>query len=545
MEIKFLKTNNFWFDNAIISLHEALQALNSSGDPFDDEPTTWEVRLEERQLVLVGEEEDLLAALNKAHNDIGKQYLRNTGNYGWLYKNGDFVLYERQDFQQALKSFFTGKTGKPQFGALEFSQDKRGAGQMTDEQVESFKAFKELYKEHKLADKGYLEAPPVYEFGEPFDSSYEKSGKHLCVFSGELVKKAPLVTGMNYPFLTGASGEINFSSNLTASYRLSGKMDFLSLFAFNGLYYHLNDSDSGHFFMIADGSLRKLYTFRKTLSKTLSSKENWRHNFNNQIIGTTYSQEALLGFLISMYSQLADAKHELLEEVLTKAIYSFTKDKGIFKDVQVFTAVYKLFHFFGESNFNQFTTIFKLFAEKRGSDYETIHRNRLASDMLQFRSINGTVEQFLGTVKLAEQRGIPYLNDFIESYNLKFLPNMDADKIKLCKDIGRTIGYYSADSKNRRLLYGLRNARNRNDFLKVLSEAQFKIADHHKERNSAQDEGAEGDKKFTNSRLYISPDFFDHLPEDRGWEEYKSLVSIFAMNYYLTVASPKSEKNEQ
>lgn len=541
MKIAFDKTNNFWFDNAIIILHDVLLRQQFDG-----------LKLQEDCLILEGEEDLIIKALNDAHQEIGKSYLRNTGNWGWIYKDGQFQLYQKQDFLQALKGFFTGKTGKPKYGSLEYpkEEEKFGSkGYMTVEQAAAFKIFAAENKEKKPADKGYLEEPPVYEFGEPFNTDYEKPGKTFCIFSGQAVKKASAVTGMNYPFLTGNSGEMNFASNLSASYKISGKLDFLSLFAFQGLYYHLNDADSGHFFMVSDGSLTKLYKFRGQLSKTFDSSENWRHNFKNEIIGTTLSQEALLGFIISMYSQVSDIREKLMEEVLTKSIYSFTKENGIFKEVQEFTALQKLFNLFININFNHFTVIFKQFFEKQSErKYDTTFRNRLAHCMLHFQSINGVVEQFLGSVKLGEQKGIPYLNEFIESYNIQILPNMDATKIKLCKDIGRTIGYYSADSKNRRLLYGLRNTRNRSDFLKVLSDAQFRIADHVKERNRpAQDgDGAEGEKKNIRSfNLYLSPDFFDQLPEDREWEEYKSLVSIFAMNYYLTAINQKSEKNEQ
>lgn len=121
---------------------------------------------------------------------------------------------------------------------------------------------------------------------------------------------------------------------------------------------------------------------------------------------------------------------------------------------------------------------------------------------------------------------------------------MDSEKIKLCRDLGRTIGIFSADSKNRRLLYALRNARNRNDFLKVLSDSQFRIADYYKQHKQATKSDVHDDvKAFVPGRFYIKPEFFEHLPENREWEEYKSLVSIFAMNYYLI--NQKEETNGQ
>lgn len=553
MEITFKKTGNFWFDSAIQALYRTIRSMQEEReeDFTTDIDREVKISLGSDGLVIEGEEKDILEELEDARQKVVESYLRETRNFGWIFAEGEFQTYQRRDFKQYLKNFFTGKTGKPRHGALSFPKkesDISKKGFMDGGQRVDFISFKENHRDKKLADKGYLEEPPIYEFGEPFSLDFLKKGKYLCAFSEEKVKKAETVNGLHFPFLTGTSGEMNFASNLQGSYKIASKMAFLSLFAFQNIYFSAAESDSYHYFTLGDDNLADLDRYFSGLQKIFFSEEDWRSNFPSLIKGTVYSNEALLNFLISLYAQLRNRRDELLEDILVKRVYTFNKDKGIFRAVTEYNAIHQLFSILNDVDFDAFRRLAAFFSHKVGDKkYDTTYRDRLASDILNFRSVSKTIEHFLGSVKLAnEDGGIQGLNQFIETYTIKIDPNMNEEKIKLCKSLGFTIGSYSFDAGNKRLLYSIRNARKRADFIKVLNEAQFKIADHYKvhQQSVATADSETGEsEKYPPGYFYIKPEFFEYLPDDEGWEEYKSLVSVFAMNFYLQKLRNRNKKS--
>lgn len=86
---------------------------------------------------------------------------------------------------------------------------------------------------------------------------------------------------------------------------------------------------------------------------------------------------------------------------------------------------------------------------------------------------------------------------------------MKAEMVEVCKSIGNRIGAYCREKDDKGILFSIRNAKNRTEFINVLAETQFRTG------------------------VSYSETFFKDLPDDSEWEEYKSLVSIFAMNSFL------------
>ncbi len=84
---------------------------------------------------------------------------------------------------------------------------------------------------------------------------------------------------------------------------------------------------------------------------------------------------------------------------------------------------------------------------------------------------------------------------------------MDEKMVAMCKGIGNVIGAQCRQSQNKGALYSIRNSKNLDEFLRVLSQLQYQV-----------------DISFSET-LFVTID-------DDNWERYKSLISIFAMNSF-------------
>lgn len=533
--LKIEKTGNFWIDNGIVGVYRILSDLG-----YDEN-----CEITGDGLELSFENEDgLIEMLNKARTEVVSKYLKKTGNFGWIYNDKSaFEVYERTDFKMHLKPFFTGKTPKTE-GALLTPESKDtdlgGKGRrMTVSEYEAFKVFKEENanrlennKKLKIENKGFLNAPPAHEIGNDFDLSFIEVGNKICSFSGKKYRLAEVVTGMNYPFLTSLTGELNFSSLLKGKPQISSLYSFIGLFSFYNLNYLLQD-DMKHYFVLYDGNLESLSELLNTVVLNIEqiSKPDWS-SFETEIIGAEYESEALFNFLLSVYSQLkADFEEERLEEsrLYSKSVFTMSNDGNIFRDVKQYTSLSSLFNLFESfdfdekehSYFNHFKNFVKHFTQRLDSGkYDTTWRDAICNNILNFNSVSGTIESYLGEVKLKEEKGnIPYLDKIILIYNHKTNNKMNADLVKLCQNIGINIGIYSHAEKDRSCLYSLRNAKSRVEFLKALELIQFRIMD--------------SDKVPDQYKTKNYSEFFTNLPDGRDWEEMKSMVSIFSMNSYL------------
>lgn len=543
-QLKICKTGNFWIDNGIVGLYKVLIALDKD-DSCELDPNGIEFSFEE--------EEDLVNILNNARAEVVKHYLKKTGNFGWIFKDAAFEVYERTDFKMHLKPFFTGKTPKTE-GALLVPDTKDGelggkGRRMTVSEYADFQMFKEINagriknnKKLKIESKGFINSPPAYDIGSDFNLVFLEEGKKICSFSGKKYKLADVVTGMDYPFLTGKSGELNFSSFLEGKPQLSALYSFVALFSFYNLNYLLQD-DMKHYFVLYDGNLESLSEFLNAVIIRVEqlSKPDFC-SFETEIIGTIYESEALFNFLLSTYNHLKlDFEEEKYDDrqLFTKSVFTFSNDGNIFRDVKEYTSLTDLFSLFEafafddkeQNYFNHFKNFVKHFTQRLDSGkYDTVWRDRLCNEILSFKSIVETIESYLGEVKIKEERGsIPYLDKILLIYNQKTTNKMNADLVKLCQNIGINIGIYSYAEKDRSCLYSLRNAKSRVEFLKALELIQFRIM--------------ESDKVADRYKTKNYLEFFTSLPDGRDWEEMKSMVSIFSMNSYL-FEKQKSKKED-
>jgi hypothetical protein len=539
---------------------------------------------------------NLLKILNEAKNKAVTHYLTATNNSGWLLKNGKFDVYRKNDFKMHLKSFFTGKTPKTEGGLcvpfikkdveeilqknnINFSKDKNNTITLENRffknykskkegdyknvvvpnlKKEDFKASDRLMKDDEfilflnfieensllsiedskpttLAGRGFLNSQPQYEIGVKFESTFIQIGDKTCSFSNEKVKVADVITGMDYPFSTGKSGELNFVSNLEKKPNISAKYSFIALFSFLQLHYQSQDKIK-NYFILYDSNLKELSNFYNSIQMNLSNLKNSSYcNFETYMYNVELEAEMLFNFAISIFKQTkGKLNKDERKKIYSKSIFSFTNDGNIFRDVKEYTSLNSLFDLFDafdetadeKFNFGQFLNFVRFFTKKmqtsKGEQYDTTWRNRLCNDLLNFRSIAKTIEWFFGEVKLKEKEpsSIFNLDKIISVYNIKTQLSMKTEMVEMCKSIGNRIGRYCREANNgngdKGILYSIRNSKNRIEFLNTLSESQFK------------------------TEVSYGEDFFKTLPDTPQWEEYKALVSIFAMNSFLYKPEAKS-----
>lgn len=524
---------------------------------------------------------DLLFILDWAKNNVVEHnYLTKTEGAGWFYKDNQFDVYQKTDFKMHLKPFFKGKTpttegalcvpsnrseiqkylntqsvqykitGSGNNQTIELTQinftnekpltipntksddtGKKGRFMQENELIDFIdflsknSPIKFGKKDVKLTGKGFLNSKPKYSIGQDFESDFITKGKKQCDFSQGLYEKVESISGMNYPFITGSSGEKNFASFLDKKNNISSKYSYISLFSFFNLYF-LMQGDLQNYFILYESNLKKLNSFYNKIVVNPTQLKNATYcNFQNDIIGTQYEFETLLAFIISIYSQLSGKMNkEERKGIYNKSIFTFTNDGNIFRDVKEYSsleAFFKLLDAFSNTGqLNILNNLIKFFQKKVKEGYDTTWRNRICKDLLNFQSIALTLEAFLSEVRMKDEKGqgIPNLNQIIEIYyNTLTHLNMDNNMVDMCKRIGNSIGRYCRETDDKGILFSIRNSRNRIDFLKVLSDSQFR------------------------TEVLYSEEFFDKLPDTPQWEEYKALVSIFAMNSYLM----KNKKENQ
>mgnify|MGYP000895459265 CR=1 FL=1 len=544
MKIEIFKTNNFWIDNGLIGLYKILESIQVKMKLIDKEFKVEFKTIDNKQLLAVElvncnknedeNKENLTLILNTAKNLVVENYLTFTDNAGWFYQDNNYKIYRKTDFKMHLKPFFTGKVPETQGALIVPSSTSIEIGKrdrvMDRDEYAKFNDFLEKNKstiiESKkitLTGKGYIDSPPKYNIGSEFDMDFLSGGSKFCNFGGTTFKNADFITGMDYPFITGKSGELNFASYLESKPKISSLYSFVALFSFYNLYFQTNEKLK-NYFVLYDEDMEELNVFYNVIQLNINQiKENKYCNFETYIIGTEYESEALFGFLVSIYKQIkGKLSKDKRKGLYTKSVYLFSNDGNIFRDVKLYSSISNLFELFDsfdneddeKFNFDQLLNMIKFFTKVipgKITKYDTIFRNKLCNDILNFRSIVKTIEWYMGEVRLKEDKNgsIAFLDKIISVY-FKFIGiNMKSEMVEMCKSLGNRIGRYCRESENKGILFSIRNSKNRTEFLNILAESQFK------------------------TEISIGEEFFKELPDSPEWEEYKSLVSIFGMNSYL------------
>ncbi|ASV76915.1 hypothetical protein THTE_4314 [Thermogutta terrifontis] len=271
-----------------------------------------------------------------------------------------------------------------------------------------------------------------------------------------------------------------------------------------------------------------------------------------------YIHETTLGLLLTLFQyvresdKLPEESRQLLSELLgaetlagppPMRLYAVTGKPGqAFKMNMLceFSQLHRLFRFYekwieiiqglnlkDDKPHQRLEKIFGQFYARQGQKYETLWRDKIAWAILEFSDPTPFIEQFLFDVcARAEEsdrhsRGllhgtlnvlIPYLAEVMQ---------MDEKFQKVLAGFGHSLGTKASQQNEMGLLYALRNAKNPEEFYRVLNDAQFRL------------------------QITVPGDLLRIERQERiagvPWVRVKTLLAIYAMNAYLRKGKETTE----
>lgn len=172
--------------------------------------------------------------------------------------------------------------------------------------------------------------------------------------------------------------------------------------------------------------------------------------------------------------------------------------------------------------------IFRQFQVREGNQYNTLWRDKICWAVLEFNDPFPHIESFLFEGRAKEKPPSPLVwgTEEVFQYYAKEVLNVDENLLKILRGFGYSLGTKAEEKKDMGLLYALRNAKNVEEFLKILNEIQFRLEITIPEKLL---ELGQGERIAGTS-----------------WLRVKTLLSIFAMNSYIRALSgSKKEGGEE
>ncbi len=170
--------------------------------------------------------------------------------------------------------------------------------------------------------------------------------------------------------------------------------------------------------------------------------------------------------------------------------------------------------------------IFRQFEAQQGQDLETIWRDRISWAILEFNDPSPFVEQFLYEARAREKNPRPLIWGTTEilNYYLKEVFGMDEQFQRTLAGFGHSLGSAAEQHNEMGLLYALRNAKNPEDFYRVLNDIQFRL-------------------QLTIPEALLRIERGERIA-GVPWVRVKTLLSIYAMNAFLRKRVPQQEPSQ-
>lgn len=525
----FKETGNYWLDSGIVSLFRSFnisenrELARDMGITIDGQQFTVEGASEEKVTAFIKEVVDNLTNTN---------YITDTKNKDILYDSeaNEFKLYQKTNFTPFHSALISGviPSIKQKLLLKDMSLEQKTK---FEDAIKSFNENKDQKakigpKQQNDPDKAYvpMDAPKLsikttLDFG---------TGKNSCSFCGRSTKGIS-PTGVNYPWITSTAKLKNFNSMHTGKSIMCGYCEAASIAAYDLVRYHINGD---RLFMALPhaeslGELKLVWIDIKSYDPT-EGTENIFCNFTEERITAYHISENFIYLAIAMYNSLKNyiSQREMKSDAAWQRLASkrWYASSGIngqslqFRKMFEFARFGDIFRFFdyvteGEEGVDLYRLFGDLFVEKkRGVNIaNVIYREKISENLLKFEDITDKVEQFT----FEKGRPVEGLHHFVKIYITKSVNEvnrMDAQIIEICEKIGDRIGKYSYFSKDKGVLFGLRNSKNLTEFLENLNSAQFKMPN----------------EKYS-GRLDIPKEFLLTINE-KNWRQHKSLITIFAKN---------------
>ncbi len=170
--------------------------------------------------------------------------------------------------------------------------------------------------------------------------------------------------------------------------------------------------------------------------------------------------------------------------------------------------------------------IFRQFEAQYGQVLESIWRDQICWAVMEFNDPSPFIEQFLYEARAREKNPRPLIWGTIEILNhyLKEVFGMDEQFQRTLAGFGHSLGSAAEQHNEMGLLYALRNAKNPEDFYRVLNDIQFRL-------------------QLTIPEALLRIERGERIA-GVPWVRVKTLLSIYAMNAFLRKSVPQQEPSQ-
>lgn len=392
----------------------------------------------------------------------------------------------------------------------------------------------------KIDGKDYFLAPPKYELG--FSFSRKKEYCDICV------RLAPLVKAKmwNYPFVVEPGKFANFYPGLKRELKLCPTCAVAGLAGYVGWLWRAQGRDALHIFCF-HGDLKDLERLYREVLDPIRLEEGGG-NVPLAFYGP-YLHETAWGLLLRLFSyvrhhsekeKLSPEASQLLARlfgVSEKAsftplvLYVITGkpskafDMQSFKEISHLASLYRLYEhwieIFKEDPKPQeiLENVFRQFQRREGNTYNTIWRERISAAVLNFEDPLPSIEEFL-----FQRDSNPLRKGSLKVFELyvKEVLAMEANLLSVIKGFGYSLGSTAQKENEMGLLYALRNAKNLDEFFRVLNDVQYRLG-----------------LTVPESLLEVEP---GESIKGSPWKRVKTLLSIYAMNAFLRAQNKEESK---
>ncbi|MBE3577939.1 MAG: hypothetical protein IMX00_09665 [Limnochordales bacterium] len=396
----------------------------------------------------------------------------------------------------------------------------------------------------KIGDKGYPIRPPSFELNLQLTKKQD-----YCDICGSVGPTADAKMWI-FPFVVDPGKFGNFYSGAKRGVKLCPRCSVAGVAGYLGWLWVGLGRDAFHFFLFHT-DLHDLARFHREVLQPLQVGTGRGGNVSPAFYGP-YLHETTLGLLLDLFShvrssdRLTDAGRQFLASLLGAransapaplTLYAITGKPGQAFNMQSFSEFsqfHSLYRFYegsieslgGDNPHRHFVDVFRQFQARDENQYNTIWRDRIARSVLEFSDPLPFVEGFLFEVRVKEDNPLPLVwgtEHVIGRYTEEVL-SMDEEMLKVLSGFGYRLGSAAYEKDEMGIIYSLRNAKNPEDFFRVLNDIQFRL-----------------DMTIPEQILRIEP---GERIANNPWVRVKTLLAIYAMNSYLR-AGKSTHVNER
>ena len=399
----------------------------------------------------------------------------------------------------------------------------------------------------QVGDKQYPTQPPS------FNLKLELSARCAqCDICGETSRVTDAKMWI-YPFVVDPAKFGNFYSGAKRGMKVCARCALAGLAGYLSWWWHRQGNDALHFFLF-HAEMAELERLHREVLRPLQLAGERGGNVRPAFSGK-YLHETTLGILLFLFSHipesdaLSDSARDFLMKLLEGAqieatpvvLYAVSgvpaqafdmKSLREFSDLQ---QVYRLYLGWREvtdrigitlNPHRQIVDIFEQFWTQRRTARETLWRDKVARAVLELGDPLPTIEDFLFDIRTKEEKPHPLrygTEEVLVDYHMKEVFRMDEQFVKTLAGFGHTLGMTAQQKREMGLLYALRNAKNLDEFYRVLNDIQFRL-------------------DLTVPESLLNPEKGERIAGS-PWRRIKHMLAIYSMNAYLREQA-KAQKPE-